>query len=632
MNKLYISAVAFALAGGSAVAQQGSIGSAKLSKVHTAADNMRGNQGLQQTSIGGAREAFYSQDFSGGSIPAGWTNQDDLTPETGTPVTFEWSNDPDAVAAAALNYQPSSTFLAPGASNGYLWANSDRGLASAPPTNHLTRLTTGAIDCSGQSTVMLTMKSLIGVFDIDADTAVKVRVSTDLSSWTDFAPFPCLQTGAAAPPCIRWSANPQNIAIDITSVAANQENVFIQFQWRGGWEYFWAIDDLELSPLPDNELVMNYAYVSQTGTGEEFGRTPLAQWNETLNVGAEVMNFGGATQTNLEVEVIVENESGTEVASVTTAAGDLVPTDTVLTDEDVTLSSVAVGIYTATATVTSDQSADDATPENNVRERKFAVTNDLYSIDGIGVYPEDILSTTQVGTGSFLDNTENVRLLNLYIIREEAEATAVQIVLGPNTTAGSFLSVSIHDTTDVFANILDAPLAESDFYTITDDDVDAGVVTIPFLSPYMMSPTAYFVSANTYSDGTNDLFILDDVTVPQPNVASMLWIPNDDQNLYGGNGTAWAVRLSFDPSIGVREMPALEGVSMYPNPTNGILRINTTKPEQVSVEVLNVLGEVVKTSTFVGNTVLDLAGNSAGVYSVRVSNGTRSMVQRVVLN
>ena len=102
----------------------------------------------------------------------------------------------------------SATFNAPSASNGYVWANSDRGLPAAPASNHLTHLTTGAIDCSGQASVLLSFQSLIGVFDLDASTNVKVRMSTDMTTWSDFSPFPCLITGAAGPPCSRWSANP----------------------------------------------------------------------------------------------------------------------------------------------------------------------------------------------------------------------------------------------------------------------------------------------------------------------------------------------------------------------------------------------------------------------------------------
>lgn len=305
MSKLYIPALALALVGGSATAQQAQPGSAHnkagLSKAATAADRFYSVRRPVAPAQSADRAAFYTEDFSGGAIPSGWTNVDDLTPLTDEPALFAWSDDPAAVTPAALGQPDILTFLAPGAGNGYLWCNSDRGLPSAPATNHLTRLTTSAIDCSGQATVMLTMKSTIGVFDNDANEFVKVRVSNDLTTWSEFFPFPCLVTGAILPPCERFSANPTDVLINITSAAANQPVVYIQFEWQGGWEYYWAIDDLELSPLLDNEIAMNFAYTSTTGNGEEYGRIPTAQMPATMNLGAEIFNFGASEQTNVAV-------------------------------------------------------------------------------------------------------------------------------------------------------------------------------------------------------------------------------------------------------------------------------------------------------------------------------------------
>ena len=71
---------------------------------------------------------------------------------------------------------------------------------------------------------------------------------------------------------------------------------------------------------------------------------------------------------------------------------------------------------------------------------------------------------------------------------------------------------------------------------------------------------------------------------------------------------------------------------MFPSRTNGILRVNTTTSEKYTVEVMNVLGELVMTTKFTGMTTLDLGTFSKGIYNVRVSNGTQSTVQRVALN
>ncbi len=642
MTKLYALPLALALLGGPVVGQQNSSYSAKKS-VHPGKTMSATHLPTRLEDAAGRapveRAAFYTEDFSGGAIPAGWTNTDDLTPQTDDPVFFEWSDDPAAVDAASGSFPEIGVFNAPGASNGYLWANSDRGLTTAPASEHLTRLTTTAIDCSEQATVMLSMQSTIGVFRNSANEFTKVRVSTNQTDWVDFFPFPCLETGDPAPPCSRFSANPQEVLVNITTVAAGQPTVYLQFEWQGNWDYYWAIDDIQLSPLPENEIIMDFGYVSTTGNGEEYGRVLTSQLPATLNIGASVINFGAADQTNLAVGHVMTDEEDNLVLSVTTNWGTLASTDTTTTDENPVLPDLATGLYTVDYSLTSDQDELDLDPTNNTKVRTFAVTEDTYSLDGIGLHPEGTGSLDQVGSGSFADNTENVKLLNYYEIYNTLTVTGVEIALGSASDPGGSIFISILDTADVLStpSVVNQPLVQSsDPYTITQGDIDLGVIGIRFDAPYSLEPGGYYVVASLFQgDNEADVYVLDDTTVPQPGLASALWIPFDpptNQNLYGGNGTAWAIRLSTNTSIGVEENTPLEGVSMYPNPTNGILNIHTTRSEKYTVEVMNMLGETIMTAKFSGMTTLDLAGLADGVYSVRISNGSTATVQRVALN
>jgi hypothetical protein len=581
--------------------------------------------------------AFYTEDFSGGAIPLGWTNVDDLTPAADDPVFFQWSNNPNAVDPASGGFDEIDSFDGAGASNGYLWANSDRGLAVAPATEHLTRLTTSAIDCSGQSTVLFSMHSTIGVFNNDANEFVKLRVSTNLFDWEEFFPFPCLEAGSPAPPCSRFSANPQTVEVNITSVAANQTTVYLQFEWQGDWEYYWAIDDLSLSPLPDNEIVMNYGYQSTTGLGEEYGRIPQSQLPVTINLGAELLDFGALDQTNVVVDISYADTDGNEVFAVSTDVGTLSSQETVITDEDVILPALPTGNFTGTYSVTSDQILMDGNISDNTRLRSFEVTNDIYALDNVGNHPAGITEVlTPTGTGSFEGNTEDVKLMTMYYINAPYTVTGLEIGLDGNSDPGGAIVISILDTTDVLANpsVVNLPLAESDFHILTQAEITARKVTIEFPFPVTLDVGAYYAVASLYADGNADVYVVDDETVPQPALASVLWLPFDPDNqfLYGGNGTAWAIRMTSDPNISVHEYNELEGLTMFPNPTNGILRINSVKSEKYTVEVQNMLGAKVMTNVFTGNIVLDLAGFADGVYSVRVSNGTLSFVQRITLN
>lgn len=649
MSKLYVPALALALVGGSAQAQH-SAGVTKASKMH---DGATIGQRPTTTPASGAatlRAPFWTEDFSGGAIPSGWTNVDDLTPSGDEPVTFVWSNDPAAVEPAALGYADSETFNATGATNGYLWANSDRGLPSAPATNHLTRLTTGAIDCSGRTSVLFSMQSLIGVFDNDADTAVKVRVSTDGLTWTDFAPFPCLVTGAAAPPCVRWSDNPESVNVDISSVAANQPQVFLQLQWRGGWEYFWAIDDMALSPLPDYEIAMNYAYNSTTGTGEEYGRIPSSQLPGTMNVGAELFNLGLNEQTNVVLNVAFEDADGNPVSGFagTIDVGTIASGATVVADGNINIpTGLANGVYTSTFTLSGDNIALDLDPSDNEKSRNFEVTSDVYAIDAIGNYPDGVEQLQQFGSASFTDNAE-MYLMSMYVINSNMSPTGVIVQLSPNTVAGATAEIQamMLDTVDVIqlpatvSNAIDGVTSAT--IEITQAHVDAGEIGIQFEQPVDLTPGAYFAAVRVAGSGTvaagdAETLVLDDVTVPQPAWTSAIYLPvdfNEDgtegRHSYT-NGNAFGIRLTTLPTVGIQEPAELAGISLFPNPTTGVFQITSDRTEVLFVEVTDALGKIVRTTNFSSTTTMDLSDLAAGVYSVAVANGTERSVQRVTL-
>ena len=637
MRTRYTSLIAIAFAA-SAVAQPGNFTTRSFNKGFNPGTMAGTIHPSGHAAVGGSgeRDAFFSEDFSGGGIPAGWTTADDMTPIGQTPVLFQWSNDPTSVSTAAVNQPLILTFNAPGASNGYVWANSDRGLTSAPASNHLARLTTNAIDCSGRSSVLLTMQSTIGVFDLDASTNCKIRVSPDGTTWTDFAPFPCLTAGDINPPCERFSYNPQSVAVDITSAAAGQATVYLQFQWQGGWEYYWAIDDLQLSAFPEYELVMTHGSISQFGDGTQYGRILRGQLPAAVNVGAEVVNFGSFDQTNVTVNASLMSPDGIEVGTATSTIPLMLHGDTVVTNAFITMpANAAYGTYTAHFTVTSDQVDLDENLANNSAYRYFAITTELYGLDGIGILPDSVLSLSTVGTTSFLNNTEDVRLLNYFEVPQSNIFIGVEVVLGANTQVGSYFIAAVYDTADVRIGQNPTALMESDARVVTQQDLDlGGLAEAGFLAPIILGPGAYYVSANLYQEAGQNISISDDVTVSQPAGASLIYLPVDDQNRYVyGNGNAWAVRLIqfYRPNV-IDEQSGLDGVSLYPNPTIGRLEIHTRTTGTKSVEVFNALGAKVLSDGFSGLcTSVDLTGHAAGIYSIRISDGINNSVQRIAL-
>ncbi|MBL7952054.1 MAG: T9SS type A sorting domain-containing protein [Flavobacteriales bacterium] len=621
MSKLYIPLLAVALAG-SASAQQNTAAPAAAKKsrfepVRTA---------VRPVINAADREIIWSDDFSnastwvtGTALPEGVTSVDADTWVIGTEgPAGSFAIDPIASTSAA---------------NGFALFDSDLycgGNQSATVT-----MATG-VDLSGYTGVILQFEQFFRQFRGQCFVDVSVGGS---DTWTAFEVNEEIDVNSA-------TDNPALKVVNITSAAAGFSDVKIRFRYwstiaehgaQGGCDYAWMVDDVAFTTLPDNEIQLLYGYTSITGTGEEYGRTPVNQFGPTLNIGGEAFNFGGLEQTG--VSVSCEITGPTTASSGPLAIGTLASQTSAIADFDLDFAP-QVGDYSASFEVTSDQIALDGNTEDNVRIRTFAATNDIFSLDFIGGHPEGEETLQQNGTGSFADNSENVKLMTMYTLRAPYPLTGIQIELGPASGVGGQVVVSILDTTEVLATppVTNNPVngLESEPYTLTQADIDAGIITVGFDVPENFElpvGTYYACAAMTKVGEEGEVYILDDLTVPQPALGSVLWLPFDPDNvfLYGGNGTAYAIRLTSQTGIGMAENTLLEGVTMYPNPTNGLVRVNTVGNEKMTVEVMNILGELVSTSKFVGNTVLDLEGLADGVYSVRVSNGAKTAVQRITL-
>ncbi len=434
----------------------------------------------------------------------------------------------------------------------------------------------------------------------------------------------------------------RDMAINIApAIAANPANVRFRFTQDGSngiSHYYWQVDDVQVNTLPDHELIMLYGYTAQFGGGVEYGTVPQSQMPSSINVGSAIYNYGGNAQTNVSLTVSLKNASNTEVGSLTIPVGTIASGDTAHPDGQLTVpANMPLGTYTADFTMTSDDIAQDQHPDNNTAKRYLAVSQDLYCLDAMAVIPAAQQSNTRAGTTTFAENTIDVRLLNYFEVHQEQAFTGVQVQLATQTQPGSYFIAAVYDTADVYIGTpLSSPLVESDVRIITQGDMNSGrKPSVAFLNPITLPVGAYYVSANMYQENGKNMFIMDDLTVPQPGGASMLWLPSDEpsnRHIYS-NGNAWAVRLSSSPSVGVQELPNLEGVSIFPSPTNGPLEVRMDTPGKTTVEVFNALGKLVNTTRFNGtSTKVDLTGNSAGIYTVRVSDGARYNVQRIALN
>lgn len=412
------------------------------------------------------------------------------------------------------------------------------------------------------------------------------------------------------------------------AIAADPSNVKFRFKHNPtAAAYHWQIDDVQLIELYSDDMKLDYAFLSHTGAGEEYGRIPTNQLYPTMLIGGDVVNNGAATQTNVTVTADLQ---GPVPFNTQINGGSVDPGIAVTIQQDYALPALTPGVYSGTMTVSADNP--DQVPANDSYQRNFEVNDAVYSLDGIGNHPTGLQQLSTIGTSSFTGATDGLILLNYYQLRNAATVYGIEVGLGSTTVAGGAIIVSLRDTTPVFATVpnMSQVIAESDITDITAGMVTAGFARICFDPPVNLSANGYFASTTLFSNaGANHVRVVDDLTVPQPGITSAIYIPNDD--VYS-NGNAYHIRLLLTPTapcnVGVNEQGALEGVTMTYNPTNSVVNIGVAKPGAYTIEVLDLLGQVVYSTRTGNSTNVNLSGNAKGVYMVRVSSEEGSTVQR----
>ena len=159
-----------------------------------------------------AQTPFYSENFTNG-FPTGWTTTD--TSSNG--VLWEYCVGP---SSACVNLYGNADFASTTAGGGFMVLDSDGAGELGAGNQHISQLTTGAVNCTGAAEVFVTFENYVGVFATASTGTVLLRVSTNGTTWTEFDVIPGLTQNN------RFSSNPYLATFDISSIAANQSVVY----------------------------------------------------------------------------------------------------------------------------------------------------------------------------------------------------------------------------------------------------------------------------------------------------------------------------------------------------------------------------------------------------------------------
>ena len=206
-----------------------------------------------------AQTTLLSEDFSGGALPAGWTN-------TGTGGAWTFSSTP------VLNQVPLATTTV---ANGYAIFNSDAlgndGLAENVD------LITASFSCAGESVVLLSFEDVFAQYAASSGT---ISVSANNGPWVD------VYTVGPGIPQLGINGNPNVENIDISATAGNQANVRLRFKYQGDWDFWWVVDDILVYAPASNDAAIVDANIS------EYTAIPLSQVTP-MTPSVDVLNNGG---------------------------------------------------------------------------------------------------------------------------------------------------------------------------------------------------------------------------------------------------------------------------------------------------------------------------------------------------
>ena len=96
------------------------------------------------------------------------------------------------------------------------------------------------------------------------------------------------------------------------------------------------------------------------------------------------------------------------------------------------------------------------------------------------------------------------------------------------------------------------------------------------------------------------------------------------------------ITFGADLSTGINEELLNSSVVAYPNPTSGVITLNITdNAQETVVNIYNVAGSLVSTSTYNGNVVnekIDLSSYDNGIYMMIINSNNNVITKKIVKN
>lgn len=581
---------------------------------------------------------IWSEDFGGG-FPSGWnsytvnTGAGNSGASAGNTATAPWKHSMvgswgywNSVGTSGGNPTgPATAINSTTAANGFLISDIDSANhwngnsgASSGSSYHFIEsyFTTSSIDLSGYANVSLEFEHS---FRLNNSIDLTVSISTDSINWTSYN----VQGNATNN---QASADPEYLSLNISAVAGNSATAYVKVGWNAR-VYFWMLDDMKIVETPDNKIDLSetsfggwYTTPTTNGFGLEYTLIPMKQIiANPYTFEGEVTNLGALNQT-AHINVNVLDESSSSVFTTISADSILFPQDTMIFVGQNKFTPNSTGLYTFDTWASSVDTISDTMSSFS------AVTDNVYGRDNGTMSSSYELGRSCGGmiVGSYFDvyDTDDLASLSVY--------------MKDNSVPGALIYAMIYEIDDSNDKIY---LAQSDDYAITANDLN-NWTTISFDDDFSLVPGTYMAAIGSYASPIDTSVI----AMAQYTYPTTCYIQKNGCLTGTQSFGSWywlsrapMIRMNFAVVSSIEENIFEGKISVYPNPTNGILNLDMmgVTPSEYQIKFTNILGEIIYVSSEnisgIYNDVIDLSSFGKGTYVIQIKNKESVFTDKIVI-
>ncbi len=529
---------------------------------------------------------IFSEDFASG-IPATWDN----TTISG-PVDWKYTT------VGHTGDYPTQSLLSTTSSNGWILVDSDADNFSGGGAEDA-RLTTPFIDCSAYTNVKIEFQQMFRRWQQDITT---VRVSVDSGyNWVEYEINQSVtQSG---------TDNPDYVNIDISAdIASNPDSVLVQFWWQGAWDYGWQIDDFAVKEIDPNDVLIKKTSLSEDVTYYQVPETQV----QALNFSAFAENVGYTGQTNVQLDVDVDNGSGSVFNNSSNPLATLAPgaSDSLYLVSTFTPS--GIGMYDVTMMLS--QTETDDVLSNNEMVLNFEVTDTIYAIDN-GVYGGQWWDLDD-GAGS----SNPFEIGAVYEVVADEWASSSSVFIGDNSDVGVAFELNIYEY-NAGSQTYDL-ITTTETYAVTSGDL-GDWVTLRFVNDVELTAGMDYLVTMVHYGGPESLYI---GYGTNSSFRGSTLTYDYDQAAWSNQPRTPMIRLNLG-EVGLSVEENAVEVNMYPNPTRGLLNLSLTEGDLEHVALYDLNGKLVLKGK---STQLDISELSNGTYTIEVVTSKGTSKQLIV--